>query len=362
MNIELIPPQALDAGLLAAWSQVQCANPALHSPFFRPEFTQVCAEAHGDVEIAVLHQGGRPVGFFPFHRVGKRAGLPIGKDMSDFQGLIAPAELDWSLEELMRACRLSSWTFNHVIEGGHLANEALAWEESPYIDLRGGFEAYRERKRQAGSKAPEGTERSCRLIARDLGEIEFLLHDAPCADLPQMLAWQRENLQRQGTLFLDRGCRREAMLERLLAQNSTEFAGWFSTLRAGGKLLAGTIYLRSHETCHWWITAYDAAFSRYSPGSAALLLAMKSAADAGITRIDLGRGMQELKRRLMSRSELVGQGVVELLPLVGSLRRAYARASSLLWNSPLKSAAKDALRRWRAFNQSQPRISEEAAK
>jgi CelD/BcsL family acetyltransferase involved in cellulose biosynthesis len=362
MNIELIQPHELDGSLLAAWSQTQRANPNLHSPFFCPEFTQVCAEAHGDVEIAVLNQGGRPAAFFPFHRIGRRAGLPIGKDMSDFQGLIAPANLDWSVEELMRACRLSSWTFNHVIAPCRLATEALAWDESPYIDLRGGYEAYRERKRQAGSKAPDGTERSCRMIARDLGEMEFRLHTAPREDLPQVLAWQRENLQRQGTLFLDRGCRREAMIEGLLARQSAEFAGWFSTLRAGGKLLAGTMYLRSHQTCHWWITAYDAAFSRYSPGSAALLLAVKSAAEAGIARIDLGRGMQELKRRLMSGSDLVGEGVVELLPLVGSLRRAYARASSLLWNSPLKSAAKDALRRWRALHAPQPRFSGEATK
>lgn len=362
MKIELLRPHELDASLMGDWSRIQRSNPALRSPFFRPEFMQVCAGVHEDVEIAIVEQAGRPVAFFPFHRVGRRMGLPIGKDMSDFQGVVAPADLDWSLDDLMRACRLSSWSFNHAIERcDRLAGQTSTWDESPYVDLRGGFETYRERKRQAGSTGLAGTERSCRLLTRDLGNMEFRLCNGDLRQLPIVLEWQRENLQRQGTLFLERGSRREAMIDGLLAHQTPEFAGWFSTLHAGGRLVAGAIYLRSHERCHWWITAYDADCRKHSPGAVALLLALKAAAEAGITRVDLGRGMQELKRRLMSGLELVGEGSVELLPLVGTLRRAYARASHLLWNSPLKSAAKDALRRWRALQSSQPRLAKEAA-
>lgn len=360
MNVDLIPAHELDPSLVALWSQIQRANRALHSPFFRPEFTQLCAQVHGDVEIGVLRDGAKPVAFFPFHRIGRRSGVPIGKDMSDFQGMIAPRDLDWSLDDLLRGCRLSDWSFNHLIaDCRQITPHAITWAESPFMDLEGGFEAYHQRKRSTGSKGVEGVERSYRLLLREFGEMKSCLHDVHLNELSLMLAWQRENLERQGTLFLDRGCRREAMIEAVLSHDRPEFSGWFSTLRAGGQLLAGTIYLRSYDTCHWWITSYHAAHSRHSPGAVALLLAAKEAAEMGITRIDLGRGMQELKRRLMSGSEMVGEGLVEGRPLVGTLRRAYARASHLLWDSPLKVAAKEMLAHWRQWHAVKPIPREE---
>ena len=56
---------------LADWSRFQQADPALESPYFRPEFTRIVASAQDDVEVALLRADGRSVGFFPFERRGR---------------------------------------------------------------------------------------------------------------------------------------------------------------------------------------------------------------------------------------------------------------------------------------------------
>src|SRR5690349_3464553 len=87
MNIRLITPANLTVDQLAAWSQIQAADPRLNSPFFNPAFTQSVAVVRDDVEIAVLEEAGRPVGFFPYQRDHGDVGRPVGGYMSDFQAV-----------------------------------------------------------------------------------------------------------------------------------------------------------------------------------------------------------------------------------------------------------------------------------
>lgn len=347
MQIDVIPPHELDEQLRCGWAQIRRGNASLHSPFFSPEFVLRCAEIHSDVEVGIITQGGDPVAFFPFHRIGRRAALPLGKDLSDFHGLIASEDLEWSVADLLRGCRLDNWQFDHLLASQtRFAPYTTALAESTYVDLRDGYAGYCLRKQESGSKLITRTGRAQRMIDRDTGKTRFELVRDPQLVRPAM-DWQQVNLHRRGTMFLHTPAEREAMYRSVLDQESLELQARWAALYAGERLLACHLFLCSQTTAHWWLAAFDPSHPQHSPGIIAMLRGIEALAELGITRVDLGKSSNELKERFRSDADLVAEGVVEVRPLVRAVRHAWQRAERWLWDSPLKSAAKQALRRWR---------------
>src|SRR5262249_3660230 len=152
-KITAIPAESLTPEQFEAWGDAQQADPALESPYFRPEFTRaVAAVRPGHVWVGGVEDGGAPVGVFPVGRRGWGMARPVGAPMSDYQGLVARPGVPWTAPELMRGCRLLGWDFDHLLA----AQEPFRpyhWvaAESTYVDLSGGFEAYLEARKRAGS-------------------------------------------------------------------------------------------------------------------------------------------------------------------------------------------------------------------
>jgi CelD/BcsL family acetyltransferase involved in cellulose biosynthesis len=358
MQVELIKAGELNSGLLSAWSRIRQENAALHSPFFSPEFVQRCAEIHADVEIGIVTDAGKPAAFFPFHRVGRRTALPLGKDLSDFHGMIAPADLPWSVPDLLRGCKLDTWIFDHLLASQpQFAPYTTAVAESVYVDLRDGYAQYCLRKRASGSMLINRTGRAQRLIDRDTGKTRFEMLRDPLLVGPAM-NWQQVNLRRRGTLFLHSPAEREEMYRAVLNGADPELNAWWAALYAGDRLLACHLFLCSHATAHWWLAAFDPNHPQNSPGIIAMLRGIEALAAMGMTRVDLGKSSNELKERFRNDAVLVAEGVVEARPLVRAVRHAWQRAERWLWDSPLKSAAKQALRRWRTRHT--PEVAEES--
>lgn len=143
MRIETIPASALSAEQVEAWSRLQRADASLASPYFRPEFTQEVAALRSDVEVGLLNDGGRTVGFFPFQRGPRNVAEPVGGKMSDFQGLIVRQGNPWSPRQLLRGCGLRAWHFDHLIASQQpLRPYHYATAPSPYVDLSQGWEGY----------------------------------------------------------------------------------------------------------------------------------------------------------------------------------------------------------------------------
>lgn len=108
---------------------------------------------------------------------------------------------------------------------------------------------------------------------------------------------------------------RVALVERLLGAREDGFAGMLSTLHAGPHLLAAHFGIRSGEVLHWWFPVYDPEFGRLAPGWMLLRELVMAAPELGITRIDLGRGDDEYKRRAKTGESLVARAVVTRNPL-----------------------------------------------
>ena len=90
------------------WCRIQSAEPALTSPYFRPEFTAAVAAVWSDVQIGMLRHGADLVGFFPFQRSKLQMGGPVGGPLSDYHGFKCPRNVQCQPEELLSGCRLAT--------------------------------------------------------------------------------------------------------------------------------------------------------------------------------------------------------------------------------------------------------------
>ena len=190
MRAVVVPANELSEDLVARWAEIQQKNPALFSPFFRPEFTRAVAKVRDDVFVAIIDNG---IAFFPFQRSSIGHGKPVGGPVSDYHGLIAASDFSCDPVALMRACGLRSWNFDHVP-----APQAMfaPWRtidtESPVVDL--------DQEESPGSTALYADHRrKRRRLEREVGQVEVELETTDPSMLEFCLKWKSAHYHRIGT-------------------------------------------------------------------------------------------------------------------------------------------------------------------
>lgn len=329
VNYRLITVNELDSTLIEAWRSIQSGSGIFQSPYFCPEFTQIASRVRDDVGVVVIENDDRPVGFFPHQRSLLGMGKPVGGPLSDYHGVIAGLGAEWELATLMRAAKLSVWTFDHLVDpGGHFEAHVTARAASPQIDLGAGYQRYEQGRRDSGSDYIRKTEGLARKLGRESGELRFTLHETGDGALEQLIRWKR-NQYRQSRLTDVFGVRWTGDLLRSIAQTQAAgFAGVCSVLRAGDRLIAAHIGMRSRNTLHYWFPAYDPDFAKYSTGIILLLRLAQALAGSGIRTIDLGKGDEQYKQRLLTGAVQLREGYVELPSLLASARRLRRAAEA----------------------------------
>ena len=315
--MQVLDPRELDEDQVAAWRSLQASSPVLDSPYLTPEFTRLVADVRRDVRVAFAEQAGETAGFFAFQCRGGVA-RPVAGALSDCQAVIAAPSWEWDPQKLVAAAGLSVYDFTFQ----RAAQQPLApyfrnVRTSPTIDLSRGFEAYvqecRERGRRMASGVsglPHQTIARMRRVERQLGPLRFVMHDPDTAALHQVLRWKSEKYRQ--TRVPDAFAHRWTveLLERIHASQSETFAGVLSTLYAGDQLIAAHMGMRSANVLHWWFPTYDVAHARSSPGMILLLELSRSAAQAGISTIELGAGEEPYKLLVANGGIEVASGYV----------------------------------------------------
>lgn len=280
-----------------------------------------------DARVAVLEQAGQIFGFFPFQITAFRRARPIALALSDYQGIIAQAGVDFDVLDLLRMCRLRSFEFDHLLVGQRpFTQYHQSRGASPVMDLRGGYEEYCQSRRNAGSKQilKLGTLR--RKLERELGDVRFELASEPSRVLASVFTWKsRQCVESGGTDFFALSWTR-ALIERLVAVDVNSFAGTLSALWAGDQLLAVHMGMRSDRVWHYWFPGYAREFAQYSPGLLLLLEMARACRSLGLDEIDLGKGEGEYKQRLATHEIPVAQGIVETPGLSRMVNEACRRA------------------------------------
>ena len=338
MKVSILPATDLTVDLVDLWGQHQQGNPALRSPFFRPEFTQAVAGTGVATSVAVIDDG---AGFFPFHREMLGIGRPVGARLSDYHGVIAAPGFEFNAAQLVRAAGLRLWDFDHLpATQTAFLSSANVHAESPQIDLRladaGGSVKLRE---QASNRR--------RKLAREIGPVELEFNCTDAAMLHKCWTWKAAQYERTGFENIFAVPWVSTMLSTIAAQDGAHFSGSLSVLRAGGRPVAMHFGMRCGDLLHYAFPSYDPEFSVYSPGTLLLLAIMDAAADNGVSIIDLGKGDAFYKGRLSNASTPLMAGAVASGPFSPLLKQGRDNIRKLVRATPLRRPAELLVRKLR---------------
>src|SRR4029079_7650936 len=187
----------------------------------------------------------------------------------------------------------------------------------------------------------------------EVGPLSFVFDaDDDEAAYSQLLRWKSEQFTRTGLTDVFTFPWTGALLDRLREHRGAEFSAPLSVLRAGDKLAAACLSLRSRGVLHSRFTAYKPHLSSYSPGMSLFVRMAEEAEQLGIRTIDLGRGEERYKWSLASGSVEVCEGSVSKRSLGILLRSGRRPARDWVNRSPLASTTKllKPVREWMAYH------------
>ncbi|UGY90567.1 GNAT family N-acetyltransferase [Streptomyces gobiensis] len=339
MDIQVCRPGELSAADRTAWTAMQSASPPdgaprLANPFLSPEFTLAVGHCRRDVRVAVVRESGaagaEPVAFFPFQRTALGVGRAVGLGVSDCQGVVHRPGFTWDARQLLRACGLTVWEFDHLADGqGPFEAGATGAYASPVIDVDQGYDAFLAGLRVRSPKFTRTTLAKERKLGRDIGAVRYVHDERDPRLLRTLMAWKSAQYRRTGRS--DRFARPwiVELAERLFHSRSDSFAGLLSVLYADGRPVAAHFGLRSPRVLACWFPVYDPAFAKFSPGLVLHLRMVEGAAAEGMAHLDLGRGAKEYKDSLKTRELTVFEGWITRrhpVALGHRARRAPVRA------------------------------------
>ncbi|OAH15195.1 GNAT family N-acetyltransferase [Streptomyces jeddahensis] len=342
MHITIHRPEDLSTSLRGAWHRAMDESPdhanANANPFLAPEFAAGIGRYRGGAQVAVLHEGGEPVGFFPYERNALGVGRAIGLGLSDCQGLVSRPGITWDISELLRACGLSVFEFDHLVEEQKpFGRYVTGTFPSPVIDLKvgGGHGSYAEWLRGAYPGLAKTTLKKERRLARDLGEMRFVYDERDPRVLHTLMRWKSAQYRRTGRM--DRFARPWIvdLVDHLFRVREEHFTGVLSVLYAGDRPVAAHFGPTSRTVFAAWFTAYDPELRYYSPGLIMHLRMAEAAGRDGVRLMDLGRGEKEWKDWLKTRELRVGEGFATRPHPVAAAHRLWRRPVRGLRNTVL---------------------------
>lgn len=336
MDAYALPIEDVSSELLLRWSRLHQGSNDPIGPFLHPSYARAVGRVRPGIEIGIVEERGRVVGFLPFERLPLDVGGAVGGRLCDRSGLLLEDRAAFDPSELTRALglrmlRLTSTSRDDPVLGTSVG----ATKRSPYMDLSDGFERYRDASRESGSRLTKQVGQRFRKLRREHDRVDFEWHTDDDETLRELLAWkaaQRRATRTANVLELPWA---SALLDTLRTETFEGIQPVLSSLRIEGKVAAAHFGIRTDRVLHYWIAGYDNAFSRYSPGLITLMEVARSAPEQGIERIDLGPGEERYKVRAASGFFDLGRATVttnraleSMMGAVDGVRR-WSRGSSL---------------------------------
>ncbi|MET7684809.1 GNAT family N-acetyltransferase [Streptomyces sp. NPDC005423] len=340
MDISIHRPEELSTPLRGAWHRAMDDSPDYGNPFLAPEFAAGVGRHRGGARVAVLREHGEPVGFFPYERNSLGVGRAIGLGLSDCQALVHRPGVTWETRQLLKACGLSVFEFDHLVEeqkpfGRHVTGTFA----SPAIELKDGDGTYPEWLRGAYPGLAKTTLKKERRLGRDLGGMRFVYDERDPGPLRTLMRWKSAQYRRTGRM--DRFARPWIvdLVDQLFQVREEHFKGVLSVLYAGDRPVAAHFGPTSRTVFAAWFTAYDPELRYYSPGLIMHLRMAEAAGREGVRLMDLGRGDKEWKDWLKTRELRVGEGFASRPHPVAAAHRLWRRPVRGLRNTVLAHPA-----------------------
>jgi len=352
MVVETLKPAALDARTRALWSDFRAADPALASPYFDLRYVLAAGEVAPGAAVAVISRHGVIEGFLPFQRRGALI-QPIAAPLTDYHGLVAAPGARIDLKAVIAALGARRFSFGGLV-GAPPAEAAAAPLTAMTADLSEGLDAYLARRPASVLKDKR---RRARRLAEDHGPLDFTFSADADEALDFVFRLKRAQMRRTGQHDVLAGPWTADFLRSLAMGAEPDFGLRIATLRAGGKIVAAEIGLRSGDVHHLWLPAYEPAYARYSPGALMTLETVAAAVAQGVRLIDFGPAREAYKADFADPGRQVFEGDLTVGGFVESARnaanRTLGRAPAVL--EAISAAGRRLDRRWDRITACEPR-------
>jgi CelD/BcsL family acetyltransferase involved in cellulose biosynthesis len=309
MIVEVRCPRDLSDDDIDSLARIQSANPIFRSPFLHPQFARCVAQVLPATEMALLTAHGETIGYFSYERSQKTTGVPCGRQLSDYQGIVLRSDYSCSVSAVLRACRLQRFNYDHLLYEQSAYFSGHRHEvQSPLIRLSDGMESFWGHLRSSGSSLRSEFQRKWRQLESHSGTLEVVHVEDDQDALSILLGWKAEQYRATGVENLFALGWPQCIVEALLRQPHGKFRATLTILLAGAGPVAGILGMQCENVWHWWFPAYSPEHARFSPGMLLFVKMLEELSRAGIVEIDLGKGESSFKQRFANAATFVVEG------------------------------------------------------
>jgi CelD/BcsL family acetyltransferase involved in cellulose biosynthesis len=330
-NVKVIKPEALSAEDRAHWIRLQASNPALYSPYFHVEYTEMVGQLRSDVQILRVSQNDQVIAFLPFQgpKPGK-AGFarPVGAPMTDYQGFICAPDASFDQIAALKDAGIGAFHYSAWISSsGSLMSRHQNTEDATVMDLKAGAETWRSDRDSSYRRHLKSHRRRVRKAEQEIGPRRFEFASKDTAIFDQLIAWKRGKFQETGKFdVLSAGWTLELITQ--LWQSNQDLRCQMHALYFGDRLAAVDLGLTNGDVFHSWIVSYDSELHTYAPGIQLLEGLIDEASRLGYSRIDLGVETGGYKRHYATHPVEIGSGFVAVKGPAAALSSLYGQAEN----------------------------------
>ena len=356
LHITRIKADALTADHKALWTEMRRSNPALYSPYFHPDYTQLISQLQDDLYIAIIKKGDAPIGFLPFQQRRKNGSArPVGAPMTDYHGIISHADAGLSVENILKPAQISAFNMPHQMNGPKIEHETEAFNTAPCAVMRltefDSPQAWRDSRDSSYRRHLKSTRRRIKKTESEHGERSFIWQSQDPAYFDLLIKWKKEKFSDTGKYDVLSVDWTMSLLRKLWERGpQAELRCDLHVMTVGGKPAAMDLGLSDGATFHSWIVGYDNDLHTLSPGMQLLEMLIDQAPDLAYENIDLGAGIDGYKKhyaswphmarsaaytgaglgaaktKLYGKLETLGQDRLKDIP--GKLRRRYSQIAA----------------------------------
>ncbi len=341
MRVASLDPKDLSDSEIAEWRSFLAADAELSSPYLTPDWAKLVAQFRSDVRVAVWRdEAGKPVGFLPVQRCGDHAAMPVGGPICDYQALVAKPGAVIDLAEAPRALAVGRIDLTAGLVNNAVGRRLLTSDAGHVVRFAYGYEAWCA-ERLAATKTIARTRKKLAKMTRDLGgDVTFDAFSTDRHAFATLMTWKRDQMRRTGVRDIFEHQWIDDIVHGAFASPAghRQFGGALFVLRVNGAPAAVLFCLRAEKALHAWYVGHDNQWAAYSPGLIVFVEAVRAAADAGYTELDLGPGDYQFKESLANASRPVGAGFIAGSGVAPMMKAAQFRVRSLVEGLPVGRA------------------------
>lgn len=345
LKVDILAIAALGEAEWADWRAMLDANPALASPYFRPEFARIAGGVSPGAAVAVFSRGGQTIGFFPHQRRGG-AVQPLAAPMNDYHGVIARPDMAPSLEAVADALGAARLNLTAWVGSTALGEDRRTLQVELGDD---GYDGWYAERRATHGKFFKDKERARRSMEAELGpvRVERGLRD------PALLDWlidlKRDQYRRTARHDIFACGWTAELLHALLKAEDAGFGASMAALWAGDRLAAVEYSLHAGGQYHFWFPGYEPVLSRCSPGILLSMDTMRLAADGGYRTFDFGFEGEHYKKYFCNGFKVVREALVVRPGFGAAMSQAAVGALNLAGGDRGGRLRASVRRRWAAI-------------